>query len=115
LGLSFIRTKNQNGDPSEKGIGGIMAEQGKIAALQEEIREERRKARGLRIFSVFGFTIFVAFFGLYFVLNQGIVALAVAVIGVLGGCSGVYGNAVANRRENELRAELDKLGSRIST
>ena len=92
-----------------------MSEQAKIATLQEKIRGERNKARGLRIFSVVGFILFVAFSGLYFVLNQGIVTLAVAIIGVLGGCSGIYGSAAASRRKNELIAELDKLGSRIST
>jgi hypothetical protein len=94
-------------------IGGFMSEQAKIAALQKKIREERNIARGLRIFSVAGFILFVAFSGFYFVLNQGMVTLAIAVIGLLGGCSGVYGGAAANRRENELIAELDKLGSRV--
>jgi hypothetical protein len=98
-----------------KEIGGIMSEQAKIAALQERIREERNKARGLRIFSVVGFILFVVFSGLYFVLNQGIVTLAVAIIGVLGVCSGIYGSAAANRRKNELITELDKLGHRIPT
>ena len=92
-----------------------MSEQEKISALQNKIRTEQTKAMGLRIFSVVGFILFVAFSVLYFVLNQGIVTLAVAIIGVLGGCSGIYGSATANRRKNELIAELDKLGSRIST
>jgi hypothetical protein len=92
-----------------------MSGQAKIAALQEKIREERNKAKDLRIFSVVGFTLFVAFSGLYFVLNQGVVTLVVAIIGVLGGCSGVYGSAAADRRKNELIAEFNKLGSRIST
>jgi Flp pilus assembly protein TadB len=92
-----------------------MSEQAKVAALQEKIRKERNRARGLRIFSVVGFILFVAFLVMYFVLNQGIVTLAVAIVGVLGGCSGIYGSAAANRRKNELIAELDKVGSGIST
>jgi len=91
-----------------------MSEQATIATLEKEIREERNKARALRIFSAIGFTLFVAFSGLYFLLNQGIVTLAVAIIAVFGGCSGVYGSAAADRRKNELVSELDKLGSRIS-
>jgi hypothetical protein len=85
-----------------------MSEQAKIAALQEKIKKERNKARGLRVFGAVGFILFVAFSGLYFVLNQGIASLAVAIIGLLGGISGIYGSAAANRRENELIAELDK-------
>ncbi len=92
-----------------------MSEQAKTAALQEKIRKERNNARNLRIFSIVGFILFVAFSGLYFVLNQGLVTLAVAIIGALGGFSGIYGSAAANRRKNELIAELDKLSSRVPT
>ena len=55
-----------------------MSEQAKIAALQEKIREEQNKAMVLRIFGVVGFILFVAFFGSYFVLNQGIVNRTIA-------------------------------------
>jgi len=92
-----------------------MSEQAKIEVLQERIRKERNNARFMYVFSVVGFILFVAFSGLYFVLNQGLVTLAVAIIGLLGGVSGIYGNAAANRRKNELMEELDKLGSRVQT
>jgi hypothetical protein len=90
-----------------------MAEQAKIAALRDRIRKERNNARLMYVFSVVGFILFIAFFGLYFVLNQGFVTLVVGIIGLLGGVSGIYGNAAANRRKNELMVELDKLGSRV--
>ena len=96
-------------------IGGIMAEQAKIATLQDRIKKERNNARLMYVFSIVGFILFVAFSGLYFVLNQRIVTLAVAIIGVLGGLSGIYGGVAANRRKNGLIGELDKLGSGIST
>ncbi len=52
----------------------------RIVAFQEKIREERNKARGLRIFSLVGFILFVGFFGLCFVLDQGTVTLATAIM-----------------------------------
>jgi len=82
-----------------------MSEQEKITALQKRIRRERNNARLTYVFSIVGFILFVAFSGLYSVLNQGLVTLAVAIIGLLGGVSGIYGNAVANRRKNELMEE----------
>ena len=92
-----------------------MSEQAKITALQERISKERNRAKFMYIFSIVGFIIFIAFSGLYFVLNQGIVTLAAAIIGLLGGVSGIYGNAAANRRMNELAEELEKSGSRVQT
>lgn len=102
-------TKNQNRHLPTKEIGEFMSEQAKIADLQEKVRKEKNRAMGLRIFSDIGFIVFVAFLYLYFGLNQGIVTLAVAVVGVLGGLAGIYGSMTANRRKNELMAELDKL------
>ena len=99
----------------EKEFGGIMSEQAKNAALQDRIRREQNNARLMYVFSVVGFILFVAFFGLYFILNQGLVTLVVGIIGLLGGVSGVYGNAAANRRKNELMEELDKSGSSVQS
>lgn len=90
-----------------------MSEQAKIVALQESIRKERNNARFMHLFSVVGFTLFVAFYGLYFLLNQGLVTLIVGIIALLGAFSGTYANATANRRKNELIEELDKLSSRV--
>jgi hypothetical protein len=99
----------------EKEFGDIMSEQAKNTVLQEGIRREQNNARLMYAFSVVGFIPFVAFFGLYFILNQGLATLAVGVIGLLGAVSGVYGNAAANRRKTELMEELDKSGSSVQT
>ncbi len=85
-----------------------MSEQAKIADFKRKSGKKKTE-QWVCAFSDIGFIVFVAFLYLYFGLNQGIVTLAVAVVGVLGGLAGIYGSMTANRRKNELMAELDKL------